>query len=134
MEKMNSFYFISIFMNLLASESQASMMCTNQFSILPMRLESFVKSSPTDQAVSSPQCHFSPENSSTLDTHREYYFTRSKDTYLTKNANYHSVYEDLNIFILDFRVVNSDVVYLDFLNYEKIQDSKKSKYINISIV
>lgn len=131
MEKIKSCYFISIFMVLLTSESQASLMCTNQFSILPMRLESFVKSSPTDQAVSSPHCHFSPENS-TLDTHREYYFTRSKDTYLTKNASYHSVYEDLNIFILDFRMINSDVVYLDFLNYEKIQDSKKGKDINIS--
>ena len=134
--KMNlkSVHWISLIIVLvkLFRESRQSMVCSNQFAIQPLRLEFFRRPNTKKQTVPSLQelvdkCHYKSEIG--VGSSHNYYF--SKSSHYLKNARNASSQDsdNLNVFILDFRMVNSDVVYLDFFNYEKILNSKNSENI-----
>lgn len=101
---------------------ECSMICTNQFSLLPVRYQLYSMADPKTSRVNSvaeltESCkHISIKNST---FHKELYYSKKfnkRETLFSGPAGD----EYLNVFVLDFRMINNDVIYINFLDYEKI--------------
>ncbi len=117
----------------------SSIVCTNQFSQLPLRVQLYAstKSSDTSHLYSinelSQRCVHNTINNVTF--HQELFYSKLFNIQETLLSGSLVQKEHLNVFILDFRLINSNVIFIDFFDYEKILSTTSTPYtVNSNIV
>ena len=130
-QKILSFFFIINFV--CCTDLYGHMTCTKSLGLNPLRLKLYSKSNASLGKVKSME-EF--KNKCLFDTEKtrnggeiSYVPSSSKQNFLHENSN-SSEFEDLNVFVLNFQMINNDIVHVNFLEYENILNKfHKGNYI-----
>lgn len=115
------FFLLFIFINFVRSSDWSKYItCTKSFGLNPLRMKLYSKSNSLLDKIESTEdfkqkCLLDPKTSDGGEL--SYVPSSNKKEFLHVNPN-GMEFEELNVFVLDFQMINNDIVHVNFLDYE----------------